>query len=145
MIFKTNDIVKFVCSDCKIRVGKVVWLDESKNTLGVQTEDEPNTYAVCAEDAVLLYDAMRGIVGDCPTKDDVVNHPKHYCNKPDGIETIKIIDHMVLGLKPRAAVRVGNAAKYIDRHQTKNGKEDIKKAIWFLQDYVDHYEEFNME
>lgn len=75
-------------------------------------------------------------------KPDNVNHPKHYI-KADGIETIKIVDHMVLGLKPRAAVRIGNAAKYIDRHQAKNGKEDIEKAIWYLQDYVDHYEEYN--
>lgn len=74
---------------------------------------------------------------------DNVNHPKHYCNKSDGIETIKIVDHMVLGLKPRAAVRIGNATKYMDRFMGKNGAEDLKKAIWYLQDYVDHYEEYN--
>lgn len=75
--------------------------------------------------------------------DDNVNHPKHYSNKPDGIETIKIVDHMVLGLKPRAAVRIGNATKYMDRFMSKNGVEDLKKAIWYLQDYVDHFEEYN--
>ena len=72
-----------------------------------------------------------------------IEHPKHYTIKPDSIETIGVIDHIVYGLKPRAAIRVGNAIKYIDRHLYKNGREDIGKAIWYLQNYYDNYDEFN--
>ena len=30
-----------------------------------------------------------------------------------------------------------NAFKYIYRHKNKNGLEDIKKAIWYLNKYVE--------
>lgn len=32
---------------------------------------------------------------------------------------------------------VCNAMKYIYRHKRKNGMEDIKKAIWYLNKYVE--------
>lgn len=84
-------------------------------------------------------DLLDELVSEC----DNVANPLHYNSKPDGIETIRIVDHMVYGLTPRAAVRIGNATKYIDRFMAKNGVEDLRKAIWYLQDYVDHYEEYN--
>ena len=67
-------------------------------------------------------------------KDDPVNHPSHY-------ETGKFesIDVMVetQGVESVQDFCVCNAFKYIYRHKRKNGVEDIKKAIWYLNKYVE--------
>lgn len=57
---------------------------------------------------------------------DSVNHPKHYTQHPSGVECIDITRHM--------GFNVGNAMKYIWRADLKNGTEDIRKAIWYLED-----------
>jgi hypothetical protein len=61
------------------------------------------------------------------TKHDQVNHPKHYTSHPSGVECIEITRHMGYNL--------GNAVKYIWRCDLKRDAiEDLKKAIWYLQD-----------
>ena len=60
-------------------------------------------------------------------KPDQVNHPKHYTSHPSGVECIEITRHMGYNL--------GNAVKYIWRCDLKRDAiEDLKKAIWYLQD-----------
>lgn len=71
---------------------------------------------------------------------DNVNHPSHY-------ETGKFecIDVM-LETQGKEAVQsfcVCNAFKYIYRHNNKNGLEDIKKAIWYLNKFVELEESNN--
>jgi hypothetical protein len=58
------------------------------------------------------------------TKDDPVDHPKHYTSHPSGIECIQITEHMNFNL--------GNALKYIWRAGEKGGVEDLRKARWYL-------------
>ena len=61
------------------------------------------------------------------TKPDQVNHPKHYTSHPSGVECIEITRHMGYNL--------GNAVKYIWRCDLKRDAiEDLRKAIWYLQD-----------
>lgn len=65
---------------------------------------------------------------------DNVNHPSHY-------ETGKFecIDVM-LETQGKEAVQdfcICNAFKYLYRHGNKNGLEDIKKAIWYLNKFVE--------
>ena len=55
---------------------------------------------------------------------DMVNQPPHYTSHPSGIEAIQITEYMSFCL--------GNALKYIWRADMKNGNEDLKKAIWYL-------------
>lgn len=62
------------------------------------------------------------------TKHDSVNHPKHYTEHPSGIECIEITRHMGFNL--------GNAMKYVWRADLKNGVEDLKKAVWYIQDEI---------
>jgi len=58
-----------------------------------------------------------------------VNHPKHY--NVGKYETIDVIEDWKLDF------HCGNAVKYISRHQYKgNPKQDIEKAIWYLQRYL---------
>lgn len=77
--------------------------------------------------------------GDAPflwvAKDkDMVNHPSHY-------ETGKFecIDVMIetQGVEAVKHFCICNAFKYLYRHNNKNGAEDIKKAIWYLNKYVE--------
>lgn len=68
-------------------------------------------------------------------RSDVVNHPKHYNNSPAKcecgrrIECIDITRHMNFNL--------GNALKYIWRFADKNGLEDLEKARWYLDDFIE--------
>lgn len=71
-------------------------------------------------------------------KYDNVNHPAHY-----NTGKYESIDVMVetQGAEAVKDFCVCNAFKYIYRHKNKNGLEDIKKAIWYLNKYVE-LEEF---
>lgn len=68
------------------------------------------------------------------TVNDNVNHPSHY-------ETGKFecIDVMLetQGLEAVKNFCICNAFKYIYRHNNKNGLEDVKKAKWYLDKYIE--------
>ena len=68
-------------------------------------------------------------------ENDNVNHPKHYQSK-SGLEVIDVIDAFTDDLTGMEAVCTGNALKYICRWKNKNGIEDIKKAIWYLNKLI---------
>lgn len=60
-------------------------------------------------------------------KESKINHPKHYNHGK--IEAIDVIEDWGLGFHE------GNALKYICRcgHKSEDSKEDLEKAIWYLQ------------
>ena len=61
---------------------------------------------------------------------EMVNHPSHY--NAGKFEVIDVIEDWGLGFHD------GNALKYIARAKHKNNeKEDIKKAIWYLNRYIE--------
>lgn len=66
-----------------------------------------------------------------------INHPDRY-NK-DGIEVKDVMKAYTKNLTGYGAFCIDNAIKYILRFQEKNGIEDLKKAIWYLQDYIKEY------
>ena len=59
---------------------------------------------------------------------ETVNHPGHY-QHPSGVECIDVVEHMNFNL--------GNAMKYIWRHENKGGIEDLRKAIWYISREID--------
>lgn len=65
---------------------------------------------------------------------DMVNHPGHYAT-----DKFECIDVMVetQGVFAVKAFCLCNAFKYLYRHNKKNGIEDIKKAIWYLEKFVE--------
>ena len=67
---------------------------------------------------------------------DVVNHPPHY--NQGGIEAIDYIQQQLE--EGFVSYCLGNCMKYIHRHRYKNGEEDLKKALWYLQKAIDNYE-----
>jgi hypothetical protein len=62
---------------------------------------------------------------------DMVNSPPHY--KSGGVETIDFIEAKNLNYN------LGNVVKYITRADLKgNRKQDLKKAMWYLQREINH-------
>ena len=61
---------------------------------------------------------------------DMVNHPAHYT--AGGIECIEGLAAATNGLEGIEAVCTANAIKYLWRWIYKNGVEDLKKAIWYI-------------
>ena len=62
-----------------------------------------------------------------------VNHPAHYTSGK--YECIDVMQD-VFGKEAVDNFCLLNAFKYIWRAGRKNGKEDIKKAIWYLERYI---------
>ena len=72
---------------------------------------------------------------------DNVNHPSHYTQ--GGIECIDAIKAATVGLTGIEAVCTGNAVKYMWRWKFKNGAEDIRKAMWYLEKLLAEVESEN--
>lgn len=70
---------------------------------------------------------------------DMVNSPSHYTQ--GSIECIEAIAQVVNGLDGMEAMCTGNAIKYLWRWKHKNGVEDLKKAVWYLQRMINQLEE----
>ena len=70
--------------------------------------------------------------------EEKVNHPSHYM-APGGMETIDVISAFTADPQGLIAFDIGNAIKYICRFNKKNGTEDLKKAIWYLNDAINNY------
>lgn len=65
------------------------------------------------------------------TTNDPVNHPDHYTHSK--IECIEAIE-AALGTEGTIAFCKGNALKYVWRANHKGRpKEDLEKAVWYLQ------------
>lgn len=65
---------------------------------------------------------------------DILNHPSHYTQ--GGIECIDALAAATINLKGIEAVDTANAIKYLWRWDEKNGVEDLKKAIWYIQHLI---------
>lgn len=82
-------------------------------------------------------EVLRGITAESlnfeeAPKSDAVNHPSHY-NYGD-IEVIDFIEQVTEQYEDGFdAYIVGNALKYLARSPHKNGLEDVKKAVWYLE------------
>ena len=71
------------------------------------------------------------------SKDTMVSHPNHYQSKV-GLEVINVIEAFTEDLNGIEAVDTANVLKYICRWKHKNGKQDLEKAMWYLQHLLDH-------
>lgn len=70
--------------------------------------------------------------------DDVmVSHPQHYKSN-NGLEVIDVIEAFTDGLNGIEATDTGNVIKYICRWKSKNGVQDLEKAMWYLQHLINH-------
>ena len=77
------------------------------------------------------------------SKDSMVSHPNHY-QSASGLEVIDAIEAFTEDLNGIEAVDTANVLKYICRWKHKNGKQDLEKAMWYLQHLIDHIEKENI-
>lgn len=71
---------------------------------------------------------------------DMVNHPQHY--ESGKYECIDVMEE-TQGEDAVLNFCLCNAFKYLYRHKNKNGIEDIKKAKWYLDKYIEIKEGVN--
>lgn len=74
-----------------------------------------------------------GVTNECVTVDKV-EHPAHYTSG-----SIEYIDAMVetQGVEAVKNFCICNAFKYLWWHDKKNGVEDVKKAAWYLNKFIE--------
>ena len=84
------------------------------------------------EEEKMVMNYIASIQNNLP--EDTVNRPKHYTQ--GGIETI---DYLKAKLSKEEFIGFckGNVFKYLSREALKNGKEDMKKAQWYLNKMID--------
>lgn len=105
------------------------------------------------DDEVENKDTFCGVIGESKIKDklkdkedadsyenDVISRPSHY-TYGSKFEIIEIIEEITKHYPPELAFAIGNAVKYISRAEHKNGKEDIKKSVWYLQHVLDKWDD----
>lgn len=70
-------------------------------------------------------------------ENEKVNHPTHYQSYLKGGRDMECIDAMEAAFGETAVAHfcICNAFKYLWRHSSKNGMEDISKAMWYLNKY----------
>lgn len=76
--------------------------------------------------------------GSIIVENDMVNNPVHYQSmvKDLNIDAISCM-RAAFGDESVIDFCICNALKYIYRNQNKNGKQDIQKAIWYLNKYLE--------
>ncbi len=67
---------------------------------------------------------------------DQIGGKKHYDNME--LEPIQVIEAM--GESMLEGFCIGNALKYTMRFKSKNGIEDLKKALWYTKYWTDYLE-----
>lgn len=60
---------------------------------------------------------------------DMVNHPPHY-------QALHGVNFECIQLARRLTFDAGNAVKYMWRTDRKNGREDVEKARWYIDDAI---------
>lgn len=88
----------------------------------------------CENDILATEDAYNAIKGDN------VNHPSHY--ETGKFECFDVMRE-VFGDDSVKDFCIANTFKYIYRHKRKNGIEDIKKAKWYIDKYLELEENKN--
>lgn len=70
------------------------------------------------------------------TKEDDVNHPKHYNSY--SFEVVDVIDEVVPQYSSAYSGHIQNAIKYIFRAPFKGTlRKDLKKAVWYLEHAIE--------
>lgn len=80
-------------------------------------------------------DVVNGYIGHA----DMVNHPSHYADScsMECIESMEI----AFGVECTAVYCLINAYKYLWRRKAKNGSQDVKKALWYLNRYTSYVDD----
>lgn len=87
------------------------------------------------EEMEKAHQAISKLPSPSPTEaqEDLVNSPKHYVS--GGIEVIEVLEKK---MTPEAfkGFLMGNVLKYVLRHEYKGGLQDLKKARFYLDKWI---------
>lgn len=83
-----------------------------------------------------LMDMRESMKMEAEVLTDPVARPAHYQSE-DGIEAIDVIKAFV---PDPHSYYMGNVLKYVMRHLQKNGKQDLEKARWYLDEMIEEYD-----
>lgn len=128
-------------------------------TAGIDIDCSERTYKECLDIIELIVDSLKPnkrftfeytneyisnkhddeVVKEHVSEDNV-NHPSHY--KTGEFECFDVMKE-ALGDDSVKDFCIVNAFKYIYRHKRKNGVEDIKKAKWYIDKYLELEENNN--
>ena len=112
-----------MCNECK--------LNEKCSTLKVGNYG--NFYTISTDVVEEFYDVVFGAKVEQSQLEEI-NHPDRYAG--DKFECIDVMLD-VFGADAVKHFCVLNAFKYVWRAEKKNGVEDIKKAVWYLNKYIE--------
>lgn len=123
-----------LCKECNFR-GVDIGLypgNECCEILCVGTEKYPNHFESTSEERPYNDITDRCITAETPVNN--VEHPAHYTGT-----SIECIDAMreTQGVEAVKNFCICNAFKYLWRHGKKNGVEDVKKATWYLNKFIE--------
>lgn len=145
VFFDVDNLKSDPCEDCEQDndCKPSHWLPKDFSTLNDAIEHECSKKPHNAKEAGEAIKSIMGIIvgreyddPDHPepdVKEDVVNHPKHYCR--DG--AMECFDEfvMIYGVEAAKHACLFNIHKYRYRTADKNGEEDMKKSDWYVRKY----------
>lgn len=67
---------------------------------------------------------------------DLMNKPPHY-TLPKGVEVIDVLEH-IFDWEEQRGLMIGQAIQYLLRSGRKGGEEDIRKAKWWIDRYLNN-------
>lgn len=105
-----------------VRVNKDQICADGRTVYGIFGEVDSACYYIEADDAKEVHAPQH----------ESVEHPSHY-QTDKGIEVIDVIEAFTEQLTGVVAFDIGCALKYLCRWSKKNGVEDLRKAIWYLE------------
>lgn len=102
----------------------------------VKEEKENNSMYIISED-LKKYSIAKIISKE--EEEDIVNQPSHYLSS--SLECIQAME-MAFGIEVVYNFCICNAWKYLWRYKSKNGKQDVAKARWYIDKAksYNHYE-----
>lgn len=115
------------------------WKKEAADCLKLRDEAQKEAYKLKQENEELKYQlsdiqTTKEVVEQKLNTMDNVNHPSHY--ETGKFECIEVMQE-VFGINAVRDFCKCNAFKYIYRMDRKNGEEDARKAIWYLNKYLE--------
>lgn len=117
---------------------------EDRNALRVITKNgDPDLYNIGAIQRIDILPISEE-KKNYESNDNMVSHPPHY-QSATGLEVIDVIEAFTADLKGIEAADTANVIKYICRWNSKNGLQDLKKAMWYLTHLINHVEKSEKE
>lgn len=116
----------------------VAWTDND----WIKLSDHGSDFFVAWEDIISLDNMNNRNSETIKSTIEMVNHPAHYQSE-SGLEVFDVIEAFTADLKGVDAFDMGNVIKYVCRWKHKNGLEDLKKAMVYLERVINRLEKEN--